>query len=57
MIGLVAGICIALTLLFGLFFDSLRMGLVIGLVAGGIVSFTLVFLDVGRDNPVTTTRR
>lgn len=57
MIGLVAGICLALTLLFGLFFDSFRMGLVIGLVAGGIVSFSLVFLDVGRDESVTTTKR
>jgi Kef-type K+ transport system membrane component KefB len=57
MIGLVAGICIGLTLLFGLFFDSFRMGIVIGLVAGGIISFTLVFLDIGREQSLTDARR
>ncbi|MEO6472075.1 MAG: hypothetical protein ABIR57_09090 [Aeromicrobium sp.] len=50
MVGLVSGICFGLTLMFGLILDSFRIGLVIGLVAGGIVSFSLLFLDVTREH-------
>lgn len=46
--GLVAKICIALTLLFSLIFESLRTGLVTGIVAGAIVSVSLLLIDVSR---------
>lgn len=54
--GLVAGICIALTLLFSLIFDSFRMGLVTGIAAGAIVSVSLLLIDVSRED-VDSARR
>lgn len=50
MAGLVAATCLGLVLLLGLFLGSFRAGLVIGIFAGAIISFALVFLDVGREN-------
>lgn len=49
MAGLVAATCLGLALIFGLLVGSIRAGLVIGLVAGGIISFTVLFLDVERE--------
>ncbi len=50
MIGFVSATCFGLAVLFGLFVGSFRAGLVIGIFAGVIISFALVFLDVGREN-------
>lgn len=50
MVGLIAGTCIGFALLFGFFLGSFRAGLVIGIFAGAIIPFALVFLDVGREN-------
>ena len=47
--GLVVGICVALTLLFGLLFGSFRIGLVTGIVAGAIIAMSLLLLDVTRE--------
>lgn len=47
--GLVIGVCVALTLLFGLLFGSFRIGLVTGIAAGAIIAMSLMLLDVTRE--------
>lgn len=48
--GLVAGICVGLAVLFGLLFDSFRIGLVLGIAAGSILCVTMLFLDIARED-------